>query len=63
MGKMKENPKYNILSLRVSDMDLAELEKIRNGRSNARLLEEALLALIDLERQKQLDAYFRTQGV
>ncbi len=45
MGKYKEHPKYNVISLRISDEEKSALEEItRNScKSISRLMREAIL--------------------
>ena len=44
MGRYKENPKYNVISLRISDEEKRALEKMtrHSHKSISRLLREAL---------------------
>lgn len=63
MGRYSESPRYNIVSVRISDEDLAELTRIRGDRSTSRVLQEALTGLIERERQQQLDEHIRAAGI
>jgi metal-responsive CopG/Arc/MetJ family transcriptional regulator len=43
MGKMKLNPRYNLISVRISDEEQAELDAIkREGMNTSDLLRDAL---------------------
>jgi len=46
MGKMKLNPRYNVLSFRASDEELAVIDAAINGGSRQRFLLEAALEKI-----------------
>lgn len=59
MGRMKENPRYNIISVRISDAELAELTSISNGRALSQLLLEALNDKIINHRQSRIDAVIK----
>lgn len=43
MGKMKENPRYNVLSFRVSDEELAEIESVMIGGNRNDFLRDSVL--------------------
>lgn len=43
MGKMKQHPRYNVLSFRVSDNELAEIESVMIGGSRNDFLRDAVL--------------------
>jgi len=45
MGKYKDNPKYNVVSIRVTDAEKLALEEMmrRNKKSISKLMREALL--------------------
>lgn len=45
MGKYKENPKYNVVSMRISDEEKLALEELtrRSSKSISRLMREAIL--------------------
>lgn len=43
MGKMKQHPRYNVLSFRVSDDELAEIESVMIGGSRNDFLRDAVL--------------------
>ena len=45
MGKYKENPKYNVVSMRISDEEKLALEEMtrRSSKSISRLMREAIL--------------------
>jgi hypothetical protein len=45
MGKYKENPKYNVVSMRISDDEKLALEEMtrRSSKSISRLMREAIL--------------------
>jgi len=44
MGKCKENPKYNVLSIRVTDEEKAFMDELKQSsrKSISRLLREAM---------------------
>lgn len=44
MGKYKENPKYNVLSIRVTDKEKAEIEEMIRGthKSVSAIMREAM---------------------
>lgn len=46
MGKMLENPRYNIISLRLSDEEMREFEQYRDGTTRQAVLRSALLNYI-----------------
>lgn len=60
MGKMKEHPRYNIISVRISDRELAELNRIRNARPLSGLLLEAVNNLIIAEQQNHYDRHLQS---
>jgi predicted DNA-binding protein len=45
MGKYKDNPKYNVVSMRISDEEKLALEEMtrRSSKSISRLMREAIL--------------------
>ena len=59
MGKMIENPRYNIVTVRISDYELAELDIMRKGRKRSHILLEAIQEKIIQERQSRIDAVTR----
>lgn len=44
MGRMKENPRYNVISLRISDVERKELEQLmeRTHKSISHVMREAI---------------------
>ena len=53
MGSMKEHPRYNVVSLRISDEEREALEDfvVRTQRSVSQLMREAMeMLLSDVER-------------
>lgn len=63
MGKSKEHPRYNIVSVRISDAELAELNRIRSGRPLSDLLLDAVNGLIIAEQQRHYDNHLRAHGL
>jgi len=65
MGKMKENPKYNILSFRVTDVDYFSTLEAANiaGGTLADFLTAAVQEKIAHDGQKRMDEHLRTNGV
>ncbi len=61
MGKMIENPRYNIVTVRISDYELAELDIMRKGKKRSQILLEAVQEKIINDRQRRIDAV--TRGV
>jgi len=55
MGKIRQHPKYNVLSCRASDAEWEEIDAvIGNGNRSAFLL-EAALEKVRRERQRRVD--------
>lgn len=53
MGRMRENPRYNVISMRVSDEEREQLESLvrRTHKSVSDIMREAMTALtIQLDR-------------
>lgn len=44
MGKMRENPRYNVISMRISDEERAALDQLMNAtnKSVSQLMREAM---------------------
>lgn len=44
MGKMRENPRYNVISMRISDEERAALDELMNvtNKSVSQLMREAM---------------------
>lgn len=63
MGKTKEHPRYNIVSVRISDRELAELDIMRGSRKRSIVLGEALNEKILKERQSRMDQIIREHGL
>jgi hypothetical protein len=59
MGKMKQNPRYNVISCRVSDKTKAGIERFLNGRSVQQFVHDAIEAKIIEARQAPFDALVR----
>lgn len=57
MGRMKENPRYNVISLRVSDEELESIEKLSGNNPRS----EFLLAAVVEKIQREEEARFRSQ--
>ncbi|MCE1226321.1 MAG: ribbon-helix-helix protein, CopG family [Geobacteraceae bacterium] len=47
MGRMRENPRYNVISMRVSDEEREQLESLvrRTHKSVSDIMREAMVAL------------------
>ena len=47
MGRMRENPRYNVISMRVSDEEREQLESLvrRTHKSVSYIMREAMIAL------------------
>lgn len=56
MGRMKENPRYNVISLRVSDEELAELNIVIGDGTRQEYLLAALTEKFINDRQARIDA-------
>lgn len=59
MGKMKENPRYNILSCRVSDDLRASINHALAGRSIQEFVHAAIEEKLIDDRQARIDRLFR----
>jgi len=48
MGRMRENPRYNVISLRISDQEQQFLEEVmqKSRKSTSEIMREALKYLI-----------------
>ena len=60
MGKMKEHPRYNIISVRISDRELAELDIMSGNRKRSIVLGEALNEKIMNERKRRIDQFIQS---
>lgn len=63
MGKYKENPRYNVLSLRVSDQIYFDVVSALNGRTVADYLAAAIEEKLIRDRQLALDEHLRANGL
>ncbi|HIJ95801.1 MAG TPA: hypothetical protein HPP94_08720 [Desulfuromonadales bacterium] len=54
---MKQHPRYNIISCRISDETKASVEKALSGRSVQEFLHAALEEKLINDRQAWIDAY------
>lgn len=61
MGKMKENPRYNVLCFRAADRDYFDIVAAANGRPLADFLLKAAQEKVVRDRQQAVDNYL--QGV
>ena len=62
MGKMKESPRYNVLSFRCDDYELREiLERVDGSRQEYIL--QAVMEKVVRDRQMSMDEYLRSMGV
>ncbi len=59
MGRQKQHPRYNVLSCRVSDAQLAEISKSLNGRKVQHYLIAAITEKLINDRQAQIDQLFK----
>lgn len=59
MGRMKEHPRYNVLSCRVSDAQLAEISRALDGRTVQHYLIAAITEKIINDRQAEIDQLFK----
>lgn len=59
MGKMKQNPKYNVISMRVSDLHKAEIRIAAGGQSVSDFLAAAVREKIANDRQARIDEAVR----
>lgn len=59
MGKMKQHPKYNVVSFRISDATKAHLDNTLGGRSVQEFVHAAVEAKLIEERQAPFDALVR----
>ena len=55
MGKCKENPRYNVISCRVSDAELQAIESEVGPERLSGFLLEAALEKVLRERQRRMD--------
>ncbi len=56
MGRMRENPRYNVISMRISDEEREHLENLmqRTHKSVSDIMREAMdVFTIQLDRQQQ----------
>lgn len=58
MGKMKEHPRYNVLSFRVSDQELTVFQMAAAGNMSGFLL-TAATEKANNDRQERIDNYIR----
>lgn len=59
MGRKKQQPRYNVLSCRVSDAQLAEISKSLNGRKIQHYLIGAITEKLINDRQAEIDEIFK----
>lgn len=59
MGKMKENPRYNVLSCRVSDDTRSCISHALGGRSVQEYVHAAIEEKLIGDRQACIDKYIR----
>lgn len=55
MGRMKQHPRYNVLSFRASDAELKEIADSLSGVSRQSFLLEAALEKVRNDRQSYID--------
>lgn len=63
MGKMIENPRYNIVSTRISDPAYFGVIEALQGRSLAEYLCQAINEKLIRDRQLALDEHLRAHGI
>jgi hypothetical protein len=65
MGKTKQQPRYNVLSVRLSDYELREIsEQISDTNATRQdFILQALLEKTTRDRQASMDNYLRGLGV
>lgn len=63
MGKMKENPRYNIVSCRASDQEYAAIIAALDGRTMADFLLQAAMDKIIAEQQSHYNQHLRACGL
>lgn len=61
MGRKKQNPRYNVLSCRVSDAQLAAIRQALGGRSIQHYLIGAITEKVINDRQAEIDELFRSE--
>lgn len=61
MGRRKQNPRYNILSCRVSDAQHASITQALDGRKVQQYLIEAITEKLVNDRQAQINNLFRRE--
>lgn len=59
MGRMKQNPRYNVVSCRVSDNTKQNIKRALGNRTVQEFAHEAIEAKLIEERQAMIDAYLR----
>lgn len=60
MGKLKEHPRYNVLSFRVTDQELTLIQMAAAGNMSG-FLHTAVTEKVDNDRQARLGKYLREQ--
>lgn len=55
MGRMKENPRYNVISCRVSDDLKQNIQHALGNRTRQEFIHEAIEAKLIEERQARID--------
>jgi len=66
MGRMRENPRYNVISMRVSDEEREQLESLvrRTHKSVSDIMREAMeVFTLQLERQEMRKAAYPAVAV
>ena len=61
MGKMKQHPRYNVLSFRATDEELAEIRLATGKRTRQSILLEAVLNHVRALRQAEFDRHLNAQ--
>ena len=62
MGRIKESPRYNVLSVRVDDVELQDINKCKKGTIQDFML-EAITEKINRYCQNKMDDYLSKQHV
>lgn len=61
MGRKKQQPRYNVLSCRVSDAQLAAIRQALGGQTIQHYLIGAITEKVINDRQAEIDELFRSE--
>jgi predicted transcriptional regulator len=53
MGKWKEHPRYNVISVRLSDVEVAMLDKLRGKKRRSAIMLQAFEELVKVQLDKK----------